>query len=78
MPRHERLAAVLNAAAAVLAHRQRQMLTVEEWANLARAVAGCTGQKTADLLTERDLEEVTEHPPLPWDEAVDGPLPQDA
>lgn len=30
-----------------------------------------------DLLTERDLEQVTEHPPLPWDEAVDGPQGQE-
>ena len=75
MATHEHLTAVLDAAATVLAHRQQQMLTVEEWANLARAVAACTGQKTADLLTDRDLEQVTEHPPLPWDEAVDGPLP---
>ena len=62
----------------MLARRQQQMLTVEEWAALARAVAACTGQKTADLLTERDLEEVSTDPPLPWDEAVDGPLPTDA
>ena len=50
--------------------------TVEEWADLARAVAACSGRKTADLLTERDLEEVADYPPLPWDEAVDGPLPK--
>ena len=74
MAGHEQLTAVLDAAATVLARRQDQMLTVEEWAALARAVAACTGQRTADLLSERDLEEVTTHPPLPWDEAVDGPL----
>ena len=75
MPSREQLTAVLDAAATVLAHRQQQMLTVEEWAALARAVAACTGQKAADLLTDRDLEEVTCAPPLPWDEAVDGRLP---
>jgi len=75
---HEHLTTVLDAAATVLARRQQQMLTVEEWATLARAVAACTGQRTADLLTERDLEEVTTDPPLPWDGAVDGVLPKDA
>lgn len=77
MASHEQLTAVLDAAATVLAHRQAHMLTVEEWAALARAVAACTGQKTADLLTERDHEQVAEHPPLPWDEMRDGPLTTD-
>ncbi len=69
------LESVLDAAERLLGARQDQMVTVEEWANLARAVAACTGRKTADLLTERDLEQVAEDPPLPWNEAVDGPLP---
>ncbi len=69
------LEAVLNAAEALLGARQVEMVTVEEWAGLARAVAACTGGKTRDLLTERDLEQVAADPPLPWDEAVDGPLP---
>lgn len=73
-PTSTQLGAVLTAAKYILGARQDQMLTVEEWVDLARAVAACTGQKTADLLTERDLEQVTEDPPLPWDEAVDGPL----
>ena len=47
----------------------------EEWLLLARATAACTGAKTADLLTERDLEEIAAAPRLPWDDAVDGPLP---
>mgnify|MGYP000742292791 CR=1 FL=1 len=70
------LEAVLTAATYLLGARQDQMVTVEEWADLARAVAACSGRKTADLLTERDLEEVADYPPLPWDEAVDGPLPK--
>jgi hypothetical protein len=74
-PTIAQLEKALSAAEAVLGARQDQMLTVEEWADLARAVAACTGRKTADLLTERDLEQVAEDPPLPWDEAVDGPLP---
>jgi hypothetical protein len=69
------LEAVVSAANALLGARQDQMVTVEEWANLARAVAVCTGRKTADLLTERDLEQAAEDPPLPWNEAIDGPLP---
>ena len=69
------LEAVLDAANRLLGARQDQMVTVEEWVNLARAVAACIGRKTADLLTERDLEQVAEDPPLPWDEVVDGPLP---
>ncbi len=70
------LEAVLTAANYLLGARQDQMVTVEEWADLARAVAACSGRKTADLLTQRDLEQVAEYPPLPWDEAVDGPLPR--
>jgi len=73
-PTTAQLHAVVSAAEGVLGARQDQMLTVEEWANLARAVAACTERKTADLLTERDLEQIAEDPPLPWDEAVDGPL----
>jgi hypothetical protein len=53
------------------------MQTVEEWAGLARAVAACTGRKTGDLLTDRDLEQIADDPPLPWDEVTDGPLPRD-
>jgi hypothetical protein len=75
-PTAAQLTAVLTAAKYVLGARQDQMLTAEEWVDLARAVATCIGQKTADLLTERDLEQVTEDPPLPWDEGVDGPLPE--
>jgi hypothetical protein len=75
-PTSAQLGAVLTAAKYILGARQDQLLTVEEWVDLARAVAACTGRKTADLLTKRDLEQVTEDPPLPWDEAVDGSLPE--
>ena len=68
------LEAVLGAATSLLGARLNQMVTVEEWVGLARAVAACSGRTTAELLTERDLEEVADDPPLPWDEAVDGPL----
>jgi len=66
---------ILAAAQRVLAARSADMLTIEEWLGLARAVATATGTKTADLLTPRDLEDIAEHWPEMWDEAVDGPLP---
>jgi len=75
-PTQAQLEAVLQAALYILGARQDKMVTVEEWADLARAVAACTGGRTADLLTERDLEQIAEEPPLPWDEVVDGPLPE--
>ena len=71
---HAQLEAVLAAANHLLGARQDQMLTVEEWADLARSVAACMGRKTADLLIERDLEDAAEYG-LAWDEATDGPLP---
>ncbi|MGD9791176.1 MAG: hypothetical protein AB7Q00_09050 [Phycisphaerales bacterium] len=71
---HAQLEAVLAAANHLLGARQDQMLTVEEWADLARTVAACTGRNTADLLIERDLEDAAKYA-LAWDEATDGPLP---
>ena len=71
----EQLEAVLTAAKYLLGARQDQMLTVEEWTALARAVAACTGQRTADLLIERDLEQVASYD-VQWDPAVDGTLPE--
>lgn len=52
---------LLDAAGAVLGARRDDMLTVEEWAALARAVAACTGGRAADLLTERDRDEAAEY-----------------
>lgn len=57
----DRLQAVLDAADAGLAARRDEMLTIEEWAALARAVAACTGGRAADLLTERDRDEAAEY-----------------
>ncbi|WP_396453244.1 hypothetical protein [Actinomadura sp.] len=71
---HDQLKAVLAAAEALLSARADEMVTVEEWASLARAVAGATGCKAADLLGERDLMAVAEER-LAWDEHTDGPLP---
>ncbi len=70
------LDAVLKAAQTALFARQNEMLTLEEWVDLARAVAAATGRKTADLLTPRDLEDMADLYADEWDEAVDGPLPK--
>ncbi|NUQ51353.1 MAG: hypothetical protein HUU19_01495 [Phycisphaerales bacterium] len=66
---------VLQAALYLLGARQDQMLTLEEWTDLARAVAACQERKTADYLTEHDLEDIADHYALEWDEATDGALP---
>lgn len=72
---HDQLKAVLAAAEALLSARADDMLTVEEWAGLARAVAVATGCKAADLLGERDLRAAADER-LAWDPERDGPLPQ--
>ena len=74
-PTQVQLEAVLQAALYLLGARQDQMLTIEEWTDLARAVAACQERKTADYLTEHDLEDIAERYALEWDEATDGPLP---
>jgi hypothetical protein len=68
------LEAVVSSAKFLLGARQDEMVTLDEWVALARAVAACTGQKTADLLTERDFVQAR-HYEIPWDEATDGRLP---
>ena len=73
--REAQLEAVLQAAHYLLGARQDQMLTIDEWTDLARAVARCQERKTADYLTEHDLEDIAERHALEWDEATDGPLP---
>ena len=73
--REAQLEAVLQAALYLLGARQDQMLTIEEWTDLARAVAACQGRKTAEYLTDRDLDDIAERYALDWDEATDGPLP---
>jgi len=67
--------ALLDAALGVLAARQDRMLTIEEWAGLARAVAGCQGRKAAEYLTDDDLSDIAGGR-IDWDEAHDGPLPE--
>ncbi len=71
---HDQLRAVLAAAETLLSARADDMLTVEEWAGLARAVAKATAYRTADLLGERDLMAARDER-LAWDSERDGPLP---
>jgi hypothetical protein len=71
----DQLKAVLNAAEYLLGARQDRMLTLDEWADLARAVAACTGRKTADLFSEGDLADIAERVSFGWDPEIDGPLP---
>jgi hypothetical protein len=73
--REAQLEAVMQAALYLLGARQDHMLTIEEWTDLARAAAACQGRKTADYLTEHDLEDIAERYALEWDEATDGVLP---
>jgi hypothetical protein len=73
--REAQLEAVLQAALYLLGARQDQMLTIEEWTDLARAVAACQDRKTAEYLTDHDLEDIAERYALEWDEAADGPMP---
>jgi len=58
--REAQLEAVLQAALYVLGARQDQMLTIDEWTDLARAVAACQERKTTNYLTENDLEDIAE------------------
>ena len=74
-PSEAQLEAVLQAALYLLGARQDQMLTIEEWTDLARVVAACQGRKTAEYLTDRDLDDIAERYALDWAEATDGPLP---
>ena len=74
-PTQAQLEAVLQTALYLLGARQDRMLTIEEWTDLARAAAACQGRKTADYLTEHDLEDIAGRYALEWDEATDGVLP---
>jgi hypothetical protein len=74
-PTQTQLEAVLQAALYLLGARQDHMLTIEEWTDLARAVAACQERKTADYLTDHDLEDIAERYALEWDETADGALP---
>jgi len=73
--REAQLEAVMQAALYLLGARQDHMLTIEEWTDLARAVATCQERMTAEYLTDQDLEDIAERYALEWDEATDGALP---
>jgi len=73
--REAQLEAVLGAALSLLSARHDQMVTVDEWATLARAVAVCQGCKTAAYLSDDDLDEIASRSAIDWDEATDGVLP---
>ena len=73
--REGQLEAVLQAALYLLGARQDHMLTIEEWTDLARAVATCQERMTAEYLTDQDLEDIAERYALEWDEATDGAMP---
>ena len=64
----------MGAALGLLAARQDRMLSIEEWASLARAVAGCRGRRAAEYLTDNDMSDIAGGR-IDWDEAVDGHLP---
>jgi hypothetical protein len=48
---------IVRAAIALLEARQNQMVTVDEWLNLARAVTEATGHPLWQLVTDDDLRE---------------------
>ena len=73
--REMQLEAVLDAALSVLRARHDQIVTIDEWATLARAVAACQGCKTSAYLSEDDLDEIARYSAIDWDEATDGVLP---
>jgi hypothetical protein len=73
--RETQLEAVLRAALGLLSARHDQMVTIEEWATLARAVAACQGCKTSAYLSDDDLDEIARYSAVDWDEAIDGVLP---
>ncbi len=70
----DQMEAVVKAAEYLLGARQDQLLTIEEWIELARAVGAVRGRATADLLAPHDLEDVRQFS-IEWNEQVDGPLP---
>ncbi|MFN7315952.1 MAG: hypothetical protein ACK5VN_09830 [Phycisphaerae bacterium] len=73
--RESQLEAVLGAALSLLSARHDQMVTIDDWTTLARAVAACQGRKTAAYLSEDDLDEIASRRAIDWDEATDGVLP---
>jgi len=73
-PTREQLGSVLQAALDLLAARQAHMVTIDEWAGLARAVAACQGRTTIEFLAESDLDAITQRANIDWDDATDGAI----
>ena len=69
------LEAVLKAAGFLLGARQDRTLALDEWVDLARAVAAATGRTTAEWLAESDLAGLARERPADWDPRRDGALP---
>jgi hypothetical protein len=74
MPTREQVESVLHAALGLLAARQEHMVTIDEWAALARAVASCQGCKTIELLADSDMDAISERASMDWDDATDGAI----
>jgi hypothetical protein len=72
MPTREQLDSVLHAALGLLAARQERMVTIDEWAALARAVASCQGRTTIEFLADSDMDAISERASMDWDDATDG------
>jgi hypothetical protein len=72
IPTREQLGFVLEAALGLLAARQEHMVTIDEWAGLARAVAACQGRKTIEFLADSDSDAIAQRASLDWDDTTDG------
>jgi hypothetical protein len=72
MPTREQLESVLHAALGLLAARHDRMVTIDEWTELARAVAVCQGRKTIEFFADSDLDAISERASMDWDNATDG------
>jgi hypothetical protein len=72
MPTREQLDSVLHAALGLLAARQEHMVTIDEWTELARAVAAYQCRKTIEFLADSDLNAISGRASIAWDDATDG------
>jgi hypothetical protein len=72
IPTREQLESVLHAALGLLAARQECMVTIDEWTELARAVAACQGRTTIEFLADSDLDAIAERASIDRDDATDG------
>jgi hypothetical protein len=74
IPTREQLESVLHAALGLLAARQEHMVTIDEWAALARAVASCQGRTTIEFLADSDIDAIAQRAGLEWEYATDGAI----